>query len=249
MARTLLVRGMLAGLAAGLLAFVVAKLFGEGPIGYAIAFESAHDTAGSVEPELVSRTVQSTLGLATAVLAFGTAVGGLYGLAYAYVQGRFGSGGARPTAAVVALCGFLALYLLPTLKYPANPPSVGNPDTIGRRTTLYFLMVAVALVAVVGAAIAARALARRIDAWNAALLGIGGGLLLVLAAYLLLPDVHEVPPDFPADVLWNFRIASLAVQATAWATLGVVFGTLTHRSAMRSQLAPPTPATGTDRVA
>jgi hypothetical protein len=236
MARTLLVRGMLVGVVAGVLAFVVARLLGEAQVGYAIAFETTREAAaGGGEPELVSRTVQSTVGLATAVLAFGVAVGGLYGLAYACVQGRLGGLGARPTAAVVALGGFLALYLLPWLKYPANPPSIGGPDTVGRRTALYFVMMALALVAVVGGAMAARRLERRLGGWNAGLLGVAGGLALVIAGYLLLPPVHETPPGFPADVLWDFRIASLAIQATLWAALGVLFGAVTERGGLRRQ--------------
>ena len=36
----------------------------------------------------------------------------------------------------------------------------------------------------------------------------------------LLPTVDEVPDDFPADLLWRFRTASLTVQSTLWAVIG-----------------------------
>ena len=42
------------------------------------------------------------------------------------------------TAALIALSGFIAIYAVPILRYPANPPSIGNPDTIGMRTAIYF---------------------------------------------------------------------------------------------------------------
>ena len=57
----LLVRGMLVGLLAGLLAFSFAKVFGEPEIDRAIAFEEgmshshSHGDAEEEEPELVSR--------------------------------------------------------------------------------------------------------------------------------------------------------------------------------------------------
>src|SRR5256885_7716455 len=85
MVRSLLVRGMLVGLAAALLALLVAWIFGESQVGRAIAFEEHRAAlAGEPpEPELVSRSVQKTLGLATGIGVFGVALGGLFALAYA----------------------------------------------------------------------------------------------------------------------------------------------------------------------
>jgi predicted cobalt transporter CbtA len=57
----------------------------------------------------------------------------------------------------------------------------------------------------------------------------------VTIAYLVLPGVNEVPRDFPAAVLWRFRLASLGTQAVLWATLGLVFGALTERSLARAE--------------
>jgi len=42
--------------------------------------------------------------------------------------------------ALLALAAFITIALVPMLKYPANPPAVGNPDTIGPRTGLYLSM-------------------------------------------------------------------------------------------------------------
>src|SRR5690349_11441473 len=99
--RSLLVRGMLVGLAAAALALCVAWAFGEAQVGHAIAFEE-HQAAlagEAPEPELVSRSVQSTLGLMTGVILFGVAVGGLFALAFAFAYGRIGRFGARTTSA------------------------------------------------------------------------------------------------------------------------------------------------------
>lgn len=229
MARTLLLRGMLVGVVAAVAAFLVATAFGEGPLGHALAFESARDAAtGGQGRELVPRATQSTVGLFTGLVGFAVALGGIFAVAYACVQGRLGSLGARSTAALVALAGFVGLYLIPDLKYPANPPSIGNPDTIGRRTALYFTMMAISLAVVIGAPLVARRLAGRFGGWNAALLAAAGSLVVIAAAYLLLPPAHETPAGFPADVLWRFRIAAAAIQVTVWATLGL-FGVLTDR--------------------
>lgn len=249
MARTLLIRGMVVGVGAGILAFLVAKALGESSVGHAIAFESAHEahTGMASDPAVVSRDVQSTIGLLTAVTVFGIAIGGLFALVYAAVQGRLGAIGARGTAALVALGGFGAVYLIPSLKYPANPPSVGNPDTIGRRTALYFLMIAISLTVVITAAVVGRRLTERFGAWNGAILAAAGGLVMIGLAYAFLPRVHEVPAGFPAQTLWHFRVASTAVQATIWAALGLGFGAWTERAlrpvARPARVPAPEPAT------
>jgi hypothetical protein len=230
MVRALLVRGLLVGVAAAVVAFVVAKLLGESQVDLAIAFESTRDSVGGGHHhEVVSRTTQSTIGLFTGLLMFSVALGGVFSLVYAYAQGRLGTSGVRATAALVALAGFVGVYLLPMLKYPANPPAVGDPETIGRRTALYFLMTAISLIVVVAVSMAVRRLAGQLGGWNAALLSAAGGALAIGVAYGLLPQVNEVPEGFPADVLWRFRIASLAIQASIWATLGLLFGALTER--------------------
>ena len=243
MVRTLLVRGMLVGLLAGLLMFGFGRGFGELQVDRAIDFETAMDAAKAraeaargihveAEPELVSRPVQAGIGLFTGVVVYGTAAGGLFALVFALVDGRAGTPGPRATAALLALAGFVAVYLVPDLKYPANPPSVGDPDTIGARTGLYFVMMALSIAAMVGAAVLRRRLAPRLGAWSAALAAGGLYLALMVVVQWLLPVVDEVPDAFPAVVLWRFRVASLGMQAILWATLGLAFGALTERAAM-----------------
>jgi hypothetical protein len=248
--RSLLVRGLLVGLVAGVVAFVVAKLLGESAVGHAIGFESARDATEHISggPELVSRTVQNTAGLATGALLFSVALGGLYSLAYACVQGRLGTIGARGTAALVALGGFTAMYLLPALKYPANPPSIGNPDTIGRRTALYFIMILISLIVVIGAARTARSLLPRFGTWNAWLIAVGGAIAVIAICYVVMPKVDETPKDFPADVLWRFRLASFAIQIAVWSTLGLLFGALTERWFRRQAASSERPAAGVPGV-
>ncbi len=74
-----------------------------------------------------------------------------------------------------------------------------------------------------------RRLAARQGGINATLIGAGAFVAIVVIAQLVLPDINEVPADFPAAVLWKFRMASLLMQAVTWATLGLVFGFLADR--------------------
>ncbi len=250
MVRDLLIRGMIAGLVAGLLAFGFAKVFGEPEVDRAIAFGQQHDAAGAPahhheqagdedgqataahdhgDEELVSRKVQSTVGLLTAVIVYGAAMGGLFALAFAFLYGRVGAVGPRLLALLLAVAAFAALYYVPSLKYPANPPAVGEGATIGLRTGLYFLMLLISLGGLVVAVAMGRRLAERYGALNGTLMGAGLFAGIIVTALLALPDINEVPPDFPAMVLWKFRMASLGTQALMWAALGLLFGILAER--------------------
>ncbi|PZS17517.1 MAG: hypothetical protein DLM57_08230 [Pseudonocardiales bacterium] len=236
MTRGYLVRGMLAGVLAGLLALIFAKVFGEPWVGRAIAFESTRNAAAGV-PEghaPVSRTVQSTLGLGVGVLVFGAVIGGLYGLVCAISQGRLGSLRPRGNAMLVAALGFLSLGLVPFLKYPPNPPSVGHADTLDRRTVLYFGIIAAAVALTLGCVVLARWLAARHDSWTSVLVALGAFVVVTALVMIVLPGINEVPGNFPAVTLFRFRLASLGVNLVLWTALGLGFGWLTQRSLTRS---------------
>ncbi|MFB7494387.1 CbtA family protein [Streptomyces sp. NPDC056161] len=233
--RNLLVRGMLAGLAAGVLALIVAYFLGEPSVDKAIGFEDAH--AHEHETEVVSRSLQSTAGLATGVLVYGIAFGGIAALAFCVALGRVGRFGPRATALLLAGCALLAVYVVPFLKYPANPPSVGAPDTIGKRTALYFLMMLLGVLLAIGAAILGKRLTPRLGTWYATVTAVAAFALVIGLAYAFLPSVNEVPAGFPATLLWRFRLSALAVQAVLWGGFGLAFGELAER------LLHPKPAT------
>ena len=225
-ARTLLVRGLLAGLVAGLLAFAVAKLVGESPLAAGVRYEEL--TAAGDEPEVVSRTVQNTVGLLVGTLVYGLAFGGLFSIAYGFAVGRLGALSARATALGVAGLAFLAVFLLPFLMYPANPPAVNGGD-ITARTNSYLVVLAISLAVVIGGAVLARRLAPTLGSWNAWLAVVLGAVAVLVLAYRLLPDAAPTPAGFPADVLWDFRTAAVLIQLVTWSTIGLVFGALSER--------------------
>lgn len=238
MVRTLLIRGLFAGTLAGLLAFSFARVFGEPQVDLAIGFEQhMRALAGEApEPELVSRAVQSSAGLLTGIVVYGSALGGIFSLVFAYTYGRVGRLSPRATAAMIAALGFVALILVPQIKYPANPPSIGAPATIAPRTALYFMMLALSAIAAVAATSTARQLAPRVGGWNSAIIGGVAYLIAVAAAMFVLPPVNEVPVNFSATLLWSFRLDSLGVQAVLWTVLGLTFGVLAERQLSPSYL-------------
>jgi predicted cobalt transporter CbtA len=232
-ARALLVRGLLVGLVAGFATFLVAHQVGEPHVETAIALEAAH-SAGEAHPHdaaeeghthdddgtVVSRHDQRIWGLLTGSLAVGTALGGLVALFSAAAIGRLGRMTPGQSTATIALVGFASVALVPFLKYPATPPAVGNADTIGARTGDYFGFLLISVVAAVLATLLARHLHPRLGTYAAVVVGAGTYVVVMVIAGQVLPTVNEIG-DFPADVLWYFRRASLITLATMWAVIGI----------------------------
>lgn len=261
MEKRLVLRGALAGALAGLLAFVFARIFAEPQIQAAIDYESGRDAAQaaldkaaglpteSAGPDIFSRTVQANLGTGVGMIFFGIAMGALFAVVYTTCVGRVGTLRPRTLALLVATGGFLGVYLVPFIKYPANPPSIGHPDTITDRGGLYLLMVLCSVTFLFTAVWLGQRLQARWGNWNASLLAGAAFVVSIGSVMAILPplghlaanvaqfghqatetplpltDPHGtiVYPGFSADVLFNFRFYSLAAQLILWATIGLVF--------------------------
>lgn len=218
--RSPIARGALAGAAAGLVTAVPALFLLEPVLDEAIALEG-----GGEGP--VSRATQTYVGMPAGFVLTGVALGLLFGLAYRVLPARV-----EPwrRSLTLALGAFLALVLVPQLRYPANPPGVGDPGTVSTRTSSYLLAVALGVAVVAGACAALRALDRAGVPRPVGQLSVAAAVvLLVGAAYALLPDSGD-PVDVPATLLWDFRTRSLGLQALLYAVLGAGFGLLSLRA-------------------
>lgn len=247
MEKRLIARGLVAGAVGAVLAFLFARLCAEPVIGRAIAFEEGRsdvlDAHGVHEhgAELFTRGVQANAGLGFGVLIFGIAMGALFSVSFCVVSARARRVGPRLLSALLAAGAFAAVYLVPFVKYPPNPPAVGQADTIGARTGWYLVMALASVALAIAAVWLARRLAARLGAWNGGLLAAAAYVVAIAAVAVPLPSVDETPlpwrdasgaiiyPGFPADVLYEFRLLSLGAQLVLWAAIGVVFATLAGR--------------------
>jgi predicted cobalt transporter CbtA len=243
---SLLVRGLIVGLFAGLLAGTFAYALGEPRVDAAIAIEEAgaahsHDHGDSTEPAaeeeqpLVSREGQKA-GLFLATSLYGVALGGLFAVGFTLLRRKLRTGNDAYAALGLAAAGFVGIVLVPFLKYPPNPPAVGDPDTITRRTVTYLLTLVIGLLAVWAGVALSRWAARYGEVARLAG-GVLGLVVTVVAAYLILPRINEVPETFPATLLWQFRFASLGTQATLWLLLGFGYAVAVDRRPIRSKVA------------
>jgi hypothetical protein len=215
----IILRGALSGVVAGILGFVFAKIFAEPVIDKAIAYESGRDdilaalnkAAGRVVtpdgPEIFSRTIQSTIGVATGIIAFSAAMGALVAVAYLVLYGRFKI---RPRNLVwmIAGFGFVGVYLLPFVKYPANPPAIGHTFTITTRGQLYLATVACSLILLGLAVYLARKLAPRTGLLGAVLLSAVAFLVVYGVLIGLLPSLGDLPANVAASDQFGYARAA-----------------------------------------
>jgi predicted cobalt transporter CbtA len=232
-------RGMAAGLLAGLLAGLFAFFVGEPVLDRAIALEESaqvhahedegHAHGGGGDEETYSRSTQK-VGLFFATGLFGVTVGGVFGIGYAFFRDRLSAGSDLKRSIYLAGAIFVGAFLIPFLKYPANPPSVGDPSTIRERTAAYFTLVALSLLAILLAWLAARTLkARGVEASRRRLM-VGAGLVAVVGVLFLLFPAAPSAGGFPSGTLWAFRLSSFGTQMAFWACLGLLFGVLCERA-------------------
>jgi predicted cobalt transporter CbtA len=240
---SLLVRGLIVGLFAGLLAGTFAYVMGEPRVDAAIAIEeagSAHTHEHGQEQDhedepLVSRDGQKA-GLFLATSLYGVALGGLFAVAFTLLRRKLRTGNDAYAALGLAAAGFVGIVLVPFFKYPPNPPAVGDPDTITKRTVTYLLTLVIGLLAVWGGVALSRWAARYGEVARLAG-GVAGVVATVVVAYLILPRINEVPETFPATLLWQFRFASLGTQATLWLLLGFGYAAAVDRRPARQKVA------------
>ena len=225
--------GLLAGAASGIWAMAVT----ERTISPALALEEARSaSAHEHSEELFSRNTQllgGFLGTVIAAVVFSVVVAAVYAGVRHRLPGRTDVG----RVAVLAAIGFAVFALLPAVKIPANPPAVGDPDTIGARTAIYGTVLAAGVVtALVVSAVVSALRGRGAHPSAVATAAVLTVAVLVVATVLLVPDSPDsISADVPAAVVWDFRLASLGQLAVLWTTLGLTAGYLVDKLARRTR--------------
>jgi Probable cobalt transporter subunit (CbtA) len=266
--RRLILRGVAAGGFAGLLAALFTRIMAEPLIQKSINYDIGRDVVQDAlrraaglrpyppDPNIFSRGVQRNVGAPIGLVLFGMAMGALFAVLFVLVYRRYGDRlKPRVIAVIIAGAAFLGIYLVPYLKYPANPPAIGHPNTIHARGNLYLGLVAVSIVSLIAAFFLARYLAARWGGWNgtiATAIVFIAWMAIVMAIFPPLGHLHtnvvqygnvatETPlplknahgqivyPGFPADVLFKFRLYSVLNQVILWSTIGLTFGLLAER--------------------
>ena len=239
--RTIVVAALLIGALAGVAGAVFHTVATEPRIDEAIAIEeaAAHagradadgdgDAAGDDEEVLVSRRDQKGAGLFLAFALTGTAFGLFLAITSLSLRTTTGGPFRRVAVSGVVLAG--AVTVAPWLKYPPNPPAVGDPSTIGERERLYVLCIVLAALALAGLAHLSGRL--RTAGWpdDRRVAVVAAGALVASALLFALLPPNPDAAGVPANLVWQFRLNSLTGSLLVWVLLVVGLGLVWAESA------------------
>ncbi len=222
-----LLRGaVLAGLIAGAIASAFHLMLAEPVIDRAIKREAQTKVESSVKLDAptVSRAVQRK-GLVIGLLVYGAIWGALVGLVSLVVERRRQLWDKRVSGRVLAVIVGWTVAWFPFLKYPANPPGVGESATVAYRQLLYVGFLALSAS---GTAIAFLLRQRLFSGRPRALLGLYA--IYAVALYVAMP-ANPDRVQMPADLVWTFRGISFAGLILFWLALGTSLQWLTRARA------------------
>jgi predicted cobalt transporter CbtA len=158
----------------------------------------------------------------------GTSIAALFGIVFAYSRKSIpGSSNKKKTLILAGIMWFV-IFLVPALKYPANPPAVGDPETIYYRQTLYLAYLAISGFAALGVALMYRKMKEAIqshkDMKMMTILPATIYAVIMITAYLAMPPNPDAI-NAPMDLVKAFRIASGFTMTMFWGLLGIILGT------------------------
>ncbi|TLX82027.1 MAG: CbtA family protein [Thaumarchaeota archaeon] len=217
-----LISGFSAGIIHGLVNLAVVEPYLDTAIGIEnrnmFASGEAHDTPQFWQEFNNYRMWQKDSSLLTGGM-LGLATGALFGLIFAYSRNALPSQNHIKKALVLAGIMWFTIFFIPFLKYPANPPTVGDPNTILFRVSLYVILIALSGLGALGfSRIYKRMQSKRFVAPI-------GYAIYISIIFLIMPE----NPDkitAPIDLVNGFRIVSAATMTMYWVVNAIILGFL-----------------------
>ena len=150
----------------------------------------------------------------------GTSFGALFGIIYALSRNSLPGSNDIKKALVLGGVMWLTLYFIPFLKYPANPPTVGDPETIVLRSILYVSFIALSGLGAFGF----YKISKRFENKSSLVAIIGYSIFIITVFFAMPPNPDEVTA--PIDMVTGFRIMSVLGVSSFWISVSLILGYL-----------------------
>ena len=150
----------------------------------------------------------------------GMSIGALFGIVFAYSRNSLPKGHTVKKTFVLAAMMWFTIFLIPFLKYPANPPTVGDADTVVLRQTLYLLFIAISGFSAVGFFV----LYKKLQNKKKGFAFIGYAVFITAVFFIMPPSPDEVTA--PMDLVNGFRTMSVVAVSTFWVAEAIILGAL-----------------------
>lgn len=214
-----LLSGVIAGVILAGVNYFVAEPFIDQAIGIEVDNSIASGEVVDFD-ELSSYRVWQKEGTFAAGAFLGLTYGAILGIVYVISRKYLPSSDDRKKALILAAIMCLSLYVVPFIKYPANPPAVGDPETIGLRDSLYTSYQLASGLIALGVTILMYKL-RRIGYIKYVIPVIYLGL--VASIYAIFPaNPDEITA--PMDLVNAFRAVTFGTMVLFYLVLGTIFG-------------------------
>ena len=153
----------------------------------------------------------------------GTSIGSLFGIVYAFSRHSLPGNSEVKKALLLAGIMWLTIYLIPFLKYPANPPTVGEPDTIVVREILYLTFIGISGLSCLGF----YKLSKKFQG-KRKIIALIGYVILISITFIAMPENPD-KISAPMNLVYGFRIMSVLAVSTFWLSVGGFLGFLWNR--------------------
>ncbi|MEM3065409.1 MAG: CbtA family protein [Candidatus Nitrosotenuis sp.] len=161
---------------------------------------------------------------------YGLATGSLFGIVYAYSRKALSGKHEVQKALVLAGLMWFTVFMIPFLKYPANPPTVGDPNTVIYRAILYLSFIAIS-----GLGALAFYQVYKKASKNKKILAFAGYAIFISIAFVLMPQNPD-KISAPMDLVNGFRAMSATGVTIYWIINAVILGALWQRFQARHEL-------------
>ena len=153
----------------------------------------------------------------------GTSIGALFGIVFALSRNSLPGKNNIKKSLVLAGIMWFTIYFIPFLKYPANPPTVGEAETVVLRAILYLSFIAISGFAALGF----YKLSNMFQG-NKKLVALIGYFVFISVIFVAMPENPD-EVTAPIDLVNGFRIMSVLAVSTYWIAVGLILGVLWNR--------------------
>jgi len=158
-------------------------------------------------------------------VAAGTILGMAFGslLGIVFVFGRKTLPGSNNIKKAIILSGiiWLVIFMIPAIKYPPNPPTVGDPDTINYRQYLFISFIVISGLSALGLSIIYKNIKTN-PLLKLIIISIIYAVVMIAAFIVVPPSQDKITA--PMNLVNGFRISSMFTMGIFWIILGFTFG-------------------------
>jgi predicted cobalt transporter CbtA len=159
--------------------------------------------------------------LAGAIL--GTSIGALFGIVYAYSRNSLPGRTDLKKTFILAAIMWLTVFIIPFLKYPANPPTVGDPETVVLRSILYLSFIAISGFGAVGF----YQMYRKLQSRKKIIAFVGYAIFISTVFVVMPPNPDEI--SAPIELVNQFRMMSVIAVSVFWVSVAAILGIFWHK--------------------